>query len=235
VIGRCLPAAVHSAVGHRGRSDVLSLGQTGTLTSRRAPVGRTCPGECRVRAHRTWHPAETVIVVASVRHRSNVADHLASLSRMSVSGRGSSPASGRRLRTVTVLGTMRVTVRDRRRDLRGEARGSKTGLRRTGRPAGTSTEPSSRGTPIPFPGQGAGWRGDGMEGRPRQDARHRADDSPRPGLRRLAAELDDLLHTVAEVRASRLRQLADARSARRGPAAPGSPDPSSRARARPDP
>jgi hypothetical protein len=133
----------------------------GPLTPRRAPVGRTCPNECCVLAHETRHPAETVIVAVSVRHRSNVAAHLASLRPMAGSGRRSSPASRRWPRAVTVLGAMRVTVRNRRRGLQGEAPGSKTGLRRTDRPAGTSTEPSSRGTPIPFPGLGAGWRGRG--------------------------------------------------------------------------
>ena len=60
---------------------------------------------------------------------------------------------------------------------------------------------------------------------------HRDSNGERPDLRPLTAELDKLLRTVADLRASRLRQLADARSARRGPAAPESPDPGCRARA----
>src|SRR5687767_9140615 len=89
---------------------------------------------------------------------------------------------------------------------------------------------SERGEP-----QARGLEALGMAGGPRKGSGYRADDDPRPDLRRLAAELDGLLRTVGDVRASRLRQLADARSARRGPAAPEAPGSDRPGPARPDP
>jgi hypothetical protein len=74
----------------------------------------------------------------------------------------------------------------------------------------------------------------GTAGHAAGSSRRREGVDPRAALHRLAAHLDELVRIVEDVRASRLRQLADARSARRDPAVPGSPEPNRRSPAGPD-
>jgi hypothetical protein len=74
----------------------------------------------------------------------------------------------------------------------------------------------------------------GMTDQRARGPRYRDSDDPRVALRQLAGHLDELLRIVGDVRASRLRQLADARPARHDPATPESPGPNRRARAVPD-
>jgi hypothetical protein len=74
----------------------------------------------------------------------------------------------------------------------------------------------------------------GIARQPAQGSRRSHNDDPRAALRQVAALLDELLRKVEDVRASRLRQLADARSAPRVRAVPGSGARGRRALAGPD-
>jgi hypothetical protein len=82
--------------------------------------------------------------------------------------------------------------------------------------------------------EGSSHRLRGTAGHPAPASRYRDSDDPRTALRQLAAYLDELLRVVGDVRASRLRQLGDSRSARGDRADLGSPERGRRAPAGPD-